>query len=251
MLEGRYISYYRISAAKRGGSGYDLALEAQHTAVLAHLKGGAWTLLDAFTEVESGKRPDRPELARALVACRLTGATLMIAKLDRLTRSVAFLADLMESGVEFVACDNPYVSRLTIHILAAAAENESEAISKRAREALVAAKARGKRLGGYRGSIPDGRLGAVAMRSKADAFATRLAPLMADMKQRGLSLHQMAAELSANSIRTARGGSWTATTVRRVLARASVVQGSEIRHATTPNPRSGSDDADVARASRL
>jgi DNA invertase Pin-like site-specific DNA recombinase len=218
VIEGQYIAYYRVSIPQ--GGRYGFSLEAQQAAVLTHLKGGAWRLLDAFTEVRSGKRADRPELARALAACQQTGATLMIAKLDRLIRSATFLASLMESGVEFVACDNPHVSRLTIHTLAAAAEHGSEAISKRAKEALAVAKARGKRLGGYRGSLPDGRLGAVAMRSKADAFATRLAPLMADMKQRGLSLHQMAAELRANSIETARGGSWTATTVRRVLARA-------------------------------
>jgi DNA invertase Pin-like site-specific DNA recombinase len=220
MLEGRCIAYYRISTAKRGRFGSQLGLEAQHATVLARLNGGTWALLDAFTEVESGKRADRPELARALAACRLTGATLMIADLDRLTRNAAFLSNLMDSGVEFVACDNPHVSQFTIHILAAAALREREALSKRTKEALAAAKARGKRLGGYRGSNPDGRLGAAAMRNKAHAFATRLAPLMADMKQRGLSLHQMAAELGANSIQTARGGSWTATTVRRLLARA-------------------------------
>lgn len=103
-----------MSTAKQGKSG--LGLEAQKSAVVTYLNGGDSTLLDAFTEVESGKRADRPELARALAACRLTGATLVIAKLDRLTRNVAFLANLMESGAEFVACDNPHATRFTIHI---------------------------------------------------------------------------------------------------------------------------------------
>ena len=140
MAEGRYIAYYRVSTAKQGKSGR--GLEAQQAAVLTYLNGGSWTLLDAFIEVESGKRAGRPELARALAACRLTDAMLVIAKLDRLTRNVAFLANLMESGEEFVACDNPHATRFTIHILAAVAEHEREAIAKRTKDALAAAKAR-------------------------------------------------------------------------------------------------------------
>ena len=218
MAEGRFIAYYRVSTAKQGKSG--LGLDAQKAAVLSYLNGGAWSLLEAYTEVESGKRADRPELARALAACRLTGATLVIAKLDRLTRNVAFLANLMESGAEFVACDNPYATRFTIHILAAVAEHERESIAKRTKDALAAAKARGTRLGGYRGGPPpNGRLGAAAKRIKADAFAIRLAPTIAEMQRRGMSLHQMASELTAKSILTAEGGAWTATAVRRVLAR--------------------------------
>lgn len=218
MAEGRYIAYFRVSTAKQGRSG--LGLEAQKTAVLSYLNGGDWTLLAEFTEIESGKRADRPELARAMGACRLTGATLVIAKLDRLSRNVAFLSTLMEQGVPFVACDNPIATKLTVHVLAAVAEQEREAIAKRTKEALAAAKARGTRLGGYRGGPkPNSRLGAAGKRAKADAFAARLAPTITDMKQRGLSLHRMAAELTARSILTPAGGVWTATSVRRVLAR--------------------------------
>ena len=161
MAQGRFIAYYRVSTAKQGRSG--LGLEAQKTAVLAYLNGGCWTLSAEFTEVESGKQADRPELARALAACRLIGATLVIAKLDRLTRNVAFLANLMESGAEFVACDNPHATKFTIHILAAVAELERQQISDRTKAALAAAKARGTQLGGWKGGpIPDGRLGAAA-----------------------------------------------------------------------------------------
>jgi DNA invertase Pin-like site-specific DNA recombinase len=215
MAEGRYIAYYRVSTAKQGRSG--LGLEAQRAAVLSYLNGGDWTLLAEFTEVESGKRADRPELARAMNACRLTGATLVIAKLDRLSRNVAFLANLMEAKVDFVCCDNPHATKFTIHILAAVAEHEREMISKRTQAALAQST---KKLGGYRGGPkPDGRLGAAGKRAKADAFAARVAPTVADMRHRGLSLNQMAAGLTARSILTAEGGTWTATAVRRVLAR--------------------------------
>jgi DNA invertase Pin-like site-specific DNA recombinase len=111
------------------------------------LKGGAWELVGEFVEVESGKKSDRPELARAIDACRKHKARLVIAKLDRLSRNLAFVATLMDSGVEFVAVDNPHANKLTIHILAAVAEHEREAISERTKAALAAAKARGKRLG--------------------------------------------------------------------------------------------------------
>jgi DNA invertase Pin-like site-specific DNA recombinase len=114
------------------------------------LNGGSWSLLGEFTEVESGRRADRPELAKALSACRRMGATLVIAKLDRLARNVAFISNLMESGVEFTAVDFPNANRLTIHILAAVAEHEREMISQRTKAALAVAKGRGKVLGGAR-----------------------------------------------------------------------------------------------------
>ena len=218
MVEGRFVAYHRVSTAKQGRSG--LGLDAQRAAVLAYLNGGAWTLTAEFTEVESGKRSDRPELAKALAHCRLMGATLVIAKLDRLARNMAFTANLMDSGVNFVACDNPHATRFTIHILAAVAEHEAKAISARTKDALAAAKARGRKLGGYRGApAPDAALGVAARRAKADAFAARVMPTIAGLQASGLSLHQMAADLSAKGIMTRQGGAWTATAVRRVLAR--------------------------------
>src|SRR6476660_1180485 len=141
----RFVAYYRVSTDRQGRSG--LGLEAQQKAVIDFLNGGASELVGEFVEVESGKKSDRPELARAIEACRKHKARLVIAKLDRLSRNLAFVATLMDSGVEFVAVDNPHANKLTIHILAAVAEHEREAISERTKAALAAAKARGKRLG--------------------------------------------------------------------------------------------------------
>lgn len=145
----QFIAYYRVSTTRQGRSG--LGLEAQQSAVLTYLDGKSCTLLKEFTEIESGKRSDRPQLAAALAACRLYKATLIIAKLDRLARNVAFVSTLMEAGVEFVAVDFPQANRLTIHILAAVAEHEAKVISDRTKAALEAAKKRGVVLGGFRG----------------------------------------------------------------------------------------------------
>src|SRR5215470_7147974 len=141
----RFVSYYRVSTAQQGASG--LGLEAQREAVSRHVAAAGGVLVGEFTEIESGKKNDRPQIAAALADCRLRRATLVIAKLDRLARNVAFISNLMESGVDFVACDNPHATRLTIHILAAVAEHEREMISTRTVAALAAAKARGIKLG--------------------------------------------------------------------------------------------------------
>ena len=148
MENGKFVSYLRVSTARQGTSG--LGLEAQRAAVAGFLDGGDWTLVQEVLEVESGKRNDRPALATALKLCRKHRATLVIAKLDRLARNVAFISNLMESGVEFVAVDMPQANRFVVHILAAVAEQEAEAISKRTKAALAAAKARGTKLGGRR-----------------------------------------------------------------------------------------------------
>jgi DNA invertase Pin-like site-specific DNA recombinase len=235
MAQRQFIAYYRVSMAE--GNRFGLGLEAQKAAVLSYLNDGG-SLVAEFTEIDSGKRVDRPELVRALAACRVTGATLVIAKLNRLTRSLAFLANLKESGVDFVACDNPHATKFTVHVLAAMAEHEREAIAKRTKEALAAAKARGKRLGGYRGGPPpNGQLGGARRRAKADAFATRVAaPTLAEMRQRGVSLHQMAAEVSARSIPAPGGGAWTATAVRRVLVRVAACQPTVNGHSLASQP---------------
>jgi DNA invertase Pin-like site-specific DNA recombinase len=135
----RFVGYYRVSTAKQGASG--LGLEAQREAVRRHATSARGVIVANFTEIESGKRNDRPQIAAALAACRARKATLVIAKLDRLARNVAFISNLMESGVDFVACDNPNANRLTIHILAAIAEHERAMISERTKAALAAAKA--------------------------------------------------------------------------------------------------------------
>lgn len=218
MATTRAVAYYRVSTASQGRSG--LGLEAQREAVRAFLAGSHGTLLAEHTEVESGKVDNRPELANALHACRLTGATLVIAKLDRLSRDAAFLLNLEKSGVEFVAADMPNANRLTVRLMAVIAQEEREMISARTKAALAAAKARGVALGGWRGSrVVDNLLGTRALQARADAFAQRVGPLIVEMREAGRSLRQIAAELERRGIRTARDGQWSAAAVRAVLAR--------------------------------
>jgi DNA invertase Pin-like site-specific DNA recombinase len=218
----RFVAYYRVSTQRQGRSG--LGLDAQRKAVADHLNGGDWRIVAEFTEVESGKRADRPKLAEALKTCRVLGATLIIAKLDRLARNVHFVSGLMESGVEFTAVDFPQANRLTVHILAAVAEYEARAISDRTRAALAAAKARGVRLGGDRGArltTEARRVGAKAVAERANARAVDLAPIVAELRAAGVtSLRAIAGALSDRGIRTPRGvGRWHAGTVAQLLAR--------------------------------
>jgi DNA invertase Pin-like site-specific DNA recombinase len=218
MPAGRFVAYYRVSTAAQGRSG--LGLEAQHAAVLTFLNGAPWKLLGEFTEVESGANNARPELAKALNACRLKGAALVIAKLDRLSRDAHFLLGLEKTGVDFVAADMPSANRMTVGIMAVVAEEERRTIAARTKAALAAAKVRGVTLGGWKGGPKvDGRLGAVANKDKADEFAANLAPIMVEMQRHSLSLREMAAELTAQGIQTPRGGQWTATGVRNLLSR--------------------------------
>ena len=222
MAQGRFVAYYRVSTDRQGRSG--LGLEAQQEAVRSYLDGGSWQLVEEVVEVESGKRNDRPKLAEALKLCRLHGATLIIAKLDRLARNVAFVSNLMESGVDFVAVDFPQANRLTVHILAAVAEHEAAMISQRTRAALAAAKARGKRLGGDRGNITavsglGNQASAAVRRQRADKRAGDLVPLIRSIQAGGASLRQVAAELTRRGITAARGGRWSAVQVKRVLER--------------------------------
>src|SRR3954451_10900345 len=201
MAAGKFVAYYRVSTARQGASG--LGLEAQREAVACYLNGGSWTLAAEFVEIESGKRNDRPELTEALATCRRIGATLIIAKLDRLARNVAFVSNLMESGVEFVAVDFPTANRLTIHILAAVAEHEREMISTRTKAALAAAKARGTRLGNPNGLSAEARtkgtaVGVEKRKAAAAARAADLAPVVEEIKAGGRpSLREIAAALDA------------------------------------------------------
>jgi len=222
MAQGKFVAYYRVSTDRQGRSG--LGLEAQQEAVRSYLDGGSWQLVEEVVEVESGKRNDRPKLAEALKLCRLHGATLIIAKLDRLARNVAFVSNLMESGVDFVAVDFPQANRLTVHILAAVAEHEAAMISQRTRAALAAAKARGKKLGGGRGNIAavsglGNRVSAVVRKQRAEKRAGDLMPVIQSIQAGGASLRQVAAELTQRGITAARGGRWSAVQVKRVLER--------------------------------
>jgi DNA invertase Pin-like site-specific DNA recombinase len=225
MARGKFISYLRVSTDKQGHSG--LGIEAQRTAVTDYLNGGRWQLLREYVEIESGKRSDRPQLLAALAHAKATGATVVIAKLDRLARNVAFISNLMESGVEFVAADMPMANRLTVHVLAAVAEHEREMISQRTTAALAAAKARGTKLGnpnGARALRGRGNAAAVAaVKSSADAHTAQVLPVIESLRAEGLvSLYGIAAELNERGILTARGGKWYPTTVRNLLSRARV-----------------------------
>jgi len=218
MAKGKWVAYYRVSTAKQGISG--LGLEAQKAAVMAFLNGGRWKLLGEYTEVESGKNDDRPQLALAMEQCRLTGATLLIAKLDRLSRNACFLLGLQESGVDFVCADMPEANKLTIGLLAVVAQHEREQISSRTKAALAAAKARGVKLGGFKGVMPPDAVIATAARvAVSDAFAARVRPMIDELRGKGLSLRQIAAELVAQGVQTPRGGEWTADAVRRAMLR--------------------------------
>lgn len=223
MAAGEFVAYYRVSTQRQGRSG--LGLDAQREAVRAYLNGGTWTLMAEVTEVESGKRSDRPQLAEALRLCRRHKATLIIAKLDRLARNVAFVSALMDSGVEFTAVDFPQANRLTVHILAAVAEHEAAMISARTKAALAQAKLRGVKLGGDgRNLLPVCKAGAKASAirrtASADAHAADLRPDIEAIRAAGIvSLNGIAGELTRRNVPAPRQGAWTATAVRRTLAR--------------------------------
>ena len=218
MAEGRFVAYYRVSTEKQGRSG--LGLEAQRTAVEAFLNGGSWKLVAEFTEIESGKRAERPKLAEAVKAAKKHRATLVIAKLDRLSRNVAFIANLMEAGVEFVAADMPHANRLTVHILAAVAEHEREMISQRTRAALAAVKSRGVQLGNRSNIEVAQARSRQARMIQADQFASNILPVVLQIKRAGVqTLNGIAETLNARGLRTARGGEWRAIQVKRVLER--------------------------------
>jgi DNA invertase Pin-like site-specific DNA recombinase len=223
MAQGAFVAYYRVSTARQGRSG--LGLDAQRKAVADFLNGGSWQLLAEFVEVESGKNIDRPQLEEALAMCDLSRATLVVAKLDRLSRNLAFLAKLQESGARFVAADMPEANELTIHIMAAVAQAERKAISTRTKEALAAAKARGVRLGGNRGNVEDLRKGpaksAEVRRRQASERALKVRRQIdaITMVAEKMSLRQIAAVLNDRGITAPRGGRWHAGQVRGVMKR--------------------------------
>ena len=221
MADGRFVAYYRVSTAAQGQSG--LGLDAQRAAVTRYLNGGDWKLIAEVVEVESGKRNDRPKLAEALRLCRIHNSTLVVAKIDRLARNVAFVAALMDAGVKFVAVDMPGVSDLVVHLLASVAQGEAKAISERTKVALAAAKARGTKLGGHRWAVETvaakGNAASALVRSaKARKRRADLLPVIDDIKARGtITLNGIAHELNCREIHTARGGRWTAQQVKILI----------------------------------
>jgi DNA invertase Pin-like site-specific DNA recombinase len=232
----RIVSYYRVSTAKQGQSG--LGLDAQRAQIEAFCAAEGCETKGEFVEVESGKQDNRPELAKALHQAKVTGSTLVIAKLDRLSRNAAFVLTLKESGVSFVAADMPNANNLTIGIMALVAQQEREAISDRTKQALAAAKAKAAANG--RGVKADGTpwkngaklgnpLGAAAfggkrgnpaaiIKAKAAAFAKDRMPIIEAIRAEGrTSLRAIAAELNARGIVTARGGKWGPQSVSDVI----------------------------------
>jgi DNA invertase Pin-like site-specific DNA recombinase len=224
-MDGRFVSYLRVSTDRQGKSG--LGLEAQRQAVADFLDGGSWTLLAELVEVETGKDNDHPQLAKALELCRMTGATLVVAKLDRLAPNARFLLSVVEGSGEggVVFCDLPTVpagpvGKFLITQMAAVAELEAGLISQRTKAALAQAKARGVALGGWRGGPKvSPSAGLKARLDRAEAFAASVGPIAQELRGQGLSLRQIAAALAERGIRTPRDATWTAAAVRNLLNR--------------------------------
>jgi len=219
----KYVAYYRVSTQKQGKSGLGLGAQEKMVADFVAIHGGE--IVAEYTEVESGKRDDRPELMQAMKHATLVGGRLLVGKLDRLSRDLHFITSLQKSRVDFVICDMPHCDSFTIHIYGALAERERQLISSRTKSGLAIAKAKGVKLG-TNNLKPEvirnaSEMGVRARQQKADDFATRVKPTIEALVARGMSLRGVAAELRSLGVKTARGGNWTATTVRNVLGRAS------------------------------
>lgn len=220
----KYVAYYRVSTDRQGRSG--LGLAAQQASIASFLESHPKaSLVGEHQEVESGKKDDRPKLINALATCRALGATLLIAKLDRLSRDAHFLLGLQKAGVPFVAADMPDANELTVGIMAVVAQAERQMISKRTKEALAAAKARGQKLGGYRGGpVPSDASrvkSLVARQDKAKAHAENLKHIITNLKEEGVtSLREIARRLSELGAETVTGKTqWTPTGVKVLLER--------------------------------
>jgi DNA invertase Pin-like site-specific DNA recombinase len=213
---GKFVSYYRVSTDKQGKSG--LGLEAQKEAVQQRLDGGRWQIVGEFIEVESGTRASRPQLDGALAACKKHKAKLIVAKLDRLSRNVAFLLKLIDAGVEVLFGDLPELNgamgKFVLITMANVAELEAGLISERTKAALKAAKARGKKLGRHGAEV-------LAPKYQAEAHqrAAELEPVIRQMQGKGFSMRRMATELNKQKVKTPRGGNWHPQTVKMVIQR--------------------------------
>lgn len=227
----KYVLYYRVSTQRQGRSG--LGIEAQEAAVVAFLSARDTHVIGEYREIESGRKSDRQQLAAAMQMCRITNSTLLIAKLDRLARNVAFISNLMESGIDFTAVDFPEMNKLTIHIMAAVAEHEAVMISERTKAALAARRARGLPLGNVASLRPADRAGVARAQSawsrKAADHAAMVLPAIQEMQAGGMSLRATARDLAKRGFATLRGGHWTATQVSAVLRRAAIEQAARRR----------------------
>jgi DNA invertase Pin-like site-specific DNA recombinase len=218
LIMTKFVAYFRVSTDRQGQSG--LGLDAQRQAVAQHV--GDQELVAEFTEVESGRKTDRVQLAQAMSLAKRTKSVLVIAKLDRLARNVHFISGLLESGVPFVCADMPEADRTFLQMSAVFAEWEARKISERTKAALAQAKARGTRLG-CPTPAAGSAAGVASIKTKADAYAARMLPMVRDIQARmaTATLRDIAAELTARGIETARGGTtWHASQVSNLLARA-------------------------------
>jgi DNA invertase Pin-like site-specific DNA recombinase len=217
----KFVSYLRVSTKRQGQSG--LGLAAQRDCISAYVQSVEGKQVAEYTEIESGKRKDRPELAKALASCRIHGAVLIVAKLDRLARNNAFVANLLESGCEFVAADFPQANRMMLQLMSVIAEYEAKLISDRTRAALAQAAKRGVQVGGYADNCAEiarkGNKASAQVRSAgAQQRAKDLAPVIAELRSTGAtSLAQIAEGLNSKGICTARGSQWSPAQVYRVL----------------------------------
>lgn len=234
MCEG-LVAYYRVSTAKQGRSGF--GLEAQQKAVSDYAASVGIPVLKEHTEIESGKNDERRELQEALKHCELTNSRLVIAKLDRLSRNVGFIATLQESRVKFVCCDMPEANEAMVQIMAVMAQAERKQISKRTKEALAAAKKRGVKLGNpnlaaARAARKNGNdmNKATAVRSaKADDYAAKIAEEITKFDPRGdTSYAEIARHLNSLNIKSPRGKTWTSAAVKRVTRRAKLPRAFEL-----------------------
>ena len=217
----KYVAYYRVSTNKQGYQG--LGMEAQHKSVANYLDSTGGELVEEYTEVKSGRKGERPELEKALRKCKLTGFTLLIAKLDRLSRNASFLLSIRDSNIKFVASDMPEANNLTIGLMACLAEYESELISTRTREALKVAKSRGVVLGNPRLDevrCTDITAAQTARIAKAKARNGEILDVINEMQSEAgkLSLRAICRRLNDAGYKTSRGKDWQPTSVKRILA---------------------------------
>lgn len=210
----KYISYYRVSTEKQGLSG--LGLEAQRQAVLNYIKPE--NIFKEFTEIESGRKKHRPVLIEALQLCKETNGTLVIAKLDRLARNVAFVSTLLESGVKFLCCDMPTANELTIHIYSAIAQDEAKRISERTKSALAIKKAQGYKLGNPQNLSIEARIkgaNTMKLKSRENENNQRAKAFLIHLKG---TLKDKASELNNNGFRTAKNKLFTPMQVKRLIS---------------------------------